>query len=393
MRSVDTIFAALLKPIDRGAFKELVERHDADAYDKSFSSWRHLVALLYAQLSGADSLRAVVAGWNAHAHHHYHLGGGPLARSTLADANRRRPAGVFAALFESMAAALDRGGRAEGRAMVRLLDATPIPLGPLCACATWNGRIRGLKMHLVYDPAADRPSQVEVTTATVNDVAIGRTVPLEPGATYVFDKGYCHYGWWTEIAAAGAGFVTRPKSNVRWHVLATRAVPDPAGDGFRVLEDCEVALASRGDSKLPLRLRRLRVEREDTRRGGGTVITLLTNDLRRSAVEIGALYKTRWQIELLFRWIKQHLKIKRFLGRNENAIRLQILAARIAFALLRIAARRHGLRALPALRLAELAGAGLFTRKPLARIDKPPEIHPHRRQPSGSPNQYAFSYA
>jgi len=391
MRYVDSIFAALLKPIDRRAFKGLVERHAADAYDKSFGSWQHLVALLYAQLSGADSLRAVVAGWNAHAHHHYHLGGGPLARSTLADANRRRPAGPFAALFESVAAQLDRGGRAEGRAMLRLLDATPIPLGPLSACATWNGRIRGLKMHLVYDPAADRPGRVEITSATVNDIAVGRTVPLEPGATYVFDKGYCHYGWWTEIAAAGACFVTRPKSNARWRVIATRAVPDPAGDGFRVLADDEVALASRGDSKLPLRLRRLRVEREDTRRRGGTVITLLTNDLQRSAVEIGALYKTRWQIELLFRWIKQHLKIKRFLGRSENAIRLQILAAMIAFALLRLAARRH-LLALPALRLTELAGACLFTRKPLARIDKPPETHPHRRQPSVSPNQYAFSY-
>jgi IS4 transposase len=343
------------------------------------------LALLYAQLSGATSLRAVVAGWNANAHHHYHLGAGALARSTLADAGVRRPPALFAELFEGLSAQLDRGRRGEGRQMVRLIDATPIPLGKLCAFATWNGRIRGLKMHLVYDPDADRPSRVEITPATVNDVEIGRTMPLEPGATYVFDKGYCHYGWWAQIADAGALFVTRPKSNARWEVLKKRRLHAVTGDGFRVVEDCEVALASKGDSKLPIRLRRLRVARDD-----GKEITLLTNDMERPAREIGALYKTRWEIELLFRWIKQHLEIKSFLARNENAIRLQILVAMIAFALLRIAARLNRL-ALPALRLAQLVGACLFIRKPIARIDKPPPVNPHRPQPA-SLLQATFSY-
>src|SRR6185436_1042453 len=118
------------------------------------------------------------------------------------------------------------------------------------------------------------------------------------------------------------------------------------GDGFTILEDSEVRFASKGDSKLPIRLRRIRLRRHE---GNGTIV-LLTNDLERSAVEIGKLYKGRWQIELLFRWIKQHLRIRKFLGNNDNAIRLQILAAMIAYLLLRIAARLHGAN-MPHLRL------------------------------------------
>lgn len=386
MRHLDSIFASLLKPLDRRAFKRVVERHDADAYCKSFSSWRHLVALIYGQLGRTDSLRGLVAGWNANAHHHYHLGGGALARSTLADANARRPVAVFAEVFEMLSAQLDRRSRGEGRQMVRLIDATPIPLGRLCAFATWNGRIRGLKMHVVYDPHGDHPRRFDITPATVNDIEIGRATPIEPGATYVFDKAYCHYGWWTQIAAAGATFVTRPKTSARWRTVAGRPLGEATGPGFRVLKDCEVALASKGNSKLPVRLRHIMVQRDDAK-----VITLVTNDMQRPAVEIGALYKTRWQIELLFRWIKQHLEIKTFIGRNENAIRLQIAAAMIAFALLRIGARLHRL-ALPAIRLVQLIGSSLFVRKPLAKIDKPPPLNPSRPPPFASPRQRAFCY-
>ncbi|MCI0431465.1 MAG: IS4 family transposase [Rhodospirillales bacterium] len=387
MRHLDSIFAGLLKPLDRRAFKASARRHDADAYCKSFDSWGHLVALIYAQLGGIGSLRELIAGWNANAHHHYHLGGGAIARSTLADANARRPVAVFADAFERLSAQLDRRSRSDGEAMLRLIDATPIPLGRLCKFAAWNGRIRGLKMHLVYDPHADRPHGLDITPANVNDIEIGRATPLEKGATYVFDKAYCHYGWWASIAGAGAYFVTRPKHTARWRAIELRPLGETAGDGFRIIGDCAVALASKGDSKLPIRLRRIAVERDDAK-----AITLITNDMRRPAVEIAALYKARWQIELLFRWIKQHLEIKTFLGRNDNAIRLQIVAAMIAFALLRIAARLHRIH-LPPLRLAQLAGSCLFVRKPLASIDKPPPLNPSRHPPISSPNQWEFSYA
>ncbi len=387
MRYLDSIFGSLLKPIDRRQFRAIVDEHDGDAYDKTFDSWNHLVVLTFAQLSHIDNLRGLEVAFNANAHHHYHLGVGELARSTLSDANARRPVGVFAQTFEMMSATADRRTRGEGAEMVRLIDASPIPLGKVCKWAKWNGRIRGMKLHVVYDPNADVPHCVAITPANVNDVEIGRQVAIEAGMTYVFDKGYYHFGWWQKINDTKAFFVTRTKVNTRLRVTKRRYLRKIIGDGFRIIDDAEVVLASKGDSRLPIPLRRIRVRRDN-----GGIITLLTNDLARTAVEIAALYKGRWQIELLFRWIKQHLDIRKFLGNNDNAIRLQILAAMIAYLLLRIAARVNCLT-MPALRLTELVCQRLFMRRPIAEIDKPPPVNPGKPKPRFSPDQLEFCYA
>jgi IS4 transposase len=381
-----SIFGRLLEPINRRQFQTAVDRLDGDAYDKSFKSWDHLVALIYAQLSGNTSLRAVVTTFNANPQHHYHLGTGQLSRSTLSDANARRPVGIFAQTFAALSAMASRQLRTEGMEMVRLIDASPIPLGKVCSWATWNGRIRGMKLHVVYDPKGDVPKCVEVTPATVNDIEIGRQVPIQAGTTYVFDKGYCRFDWWQKINDSKAFFVTRAKERIRLRAFRHRAIRKRKGDGFEIIADDEVKLISKGDSRLPIPLRRIRVRREN-----GGVITLLTNDLARPAVDIAALYKSRWQIELLFRWIKQHLDIRKFLGNNENAIRLQVLAAMIAYLLLRIAARANCIKMLP-LRLAELVSQLLFTRRVLATIDKPPPINPSRPKCRTSPNQMEFCY-
>ena len=387
MRYLDSIFGSLLKPIDRRWFQAAVDRHSADAYDKTFKSWDHLVTLVFAQLSGVDSLRGLELAFNVNAQAHYHLGVGEIARTTVSDANARRPTEPFAELFGMLARNADRTCRREGVAMVKLIDASPIPLGKLCQWAKWNGRIRGLKLHVVYDPHADIPRCVEITPANVNDVEIGRRTPIVRGTTYVFDKGYCHFGWWRKINDDGAFFITRAKVNMRLRATDWRSRDPIVGDGFTIIDDAKVKLTSKGNARLPIPLRRIRLRRDK----GGT-ITLITNDLTRTAVEIAALYKSRWQIELLFRWIKQHLRIRKFFGKNENAIRLQILAAMIAYLLLRIAARLHRL-AMPALRLAELVCQRLFLRRPLAEIDKPPSVNPSRRQLNLSLNQLEFCYA
>src|ERR1700729_2967504 len=387
MRFVDSIFAKLLKPIDRRAFQKIVDRHRGDAYDKTFRSWDHLVALVYAQLAGIDGLRALEAGFNANPHHHCHLGTGKLARATLSDANARRPAAIFTESFVLRAAPADRQTRQEGAAMVELIDSSPVPLGKVCEWAPWNGRIRGMKLHVVYDPRADVPRCVEITPANVNDVEIGRRTPIKAGTTYVFDKGYCRFDWWRNINDCGAYFVTRAKVNMRLRAVRHRYLRKRRGNGFAVVADDEVVLTSKGDSRLPIPLRRVKV-----RRDSGGVITLLTNDLSRTAVEIAALYKSRWQIELLFRWIKQHLDIRKFLGANDNAIRLQVLAAMIAYLLLRIAARVNCITMLP-LRLAELVRQFLFTQRSIATITKPPPVNPSTRQQRGSPDQLELCYA
>jgi putative transposase len=166
----------------------------------------------------------------------------------------------------------------------------------------------------------------------------------------------------------------------------SRYVSKVIGDGFRIISDDNVVLASKGDSKLAIPLRRIKVKRDK----GGT-ITLITNDLERTAVEIAALYKGRWQIELLFRWIKQHLNLRKFMGRNDNAIRLQIIAAMIAYLLLRLARRLNSLRMLD-LRFAELVCQRLFMRKSIAEIDTPPPVNPSKPKPKFSPDQLGFNY-
>lgn len=387
MRFTPSILGKLVEPINRRRFQTIVDRHDGDAYDKSFRSWHHLMVLIYAQFSGAASLRGLEAGWNANSQHHYHLGSGRVGRSTLSDANRRRPLAVFAETFALLAGQLDRQLRRDGTAMLRLIDSTPIPLGKLCDWAKSNGRIRGMKMHVVYDPNSDSPRILDITDANVNDAQIGRTITIEKGATYVFDKGYCHYGWWTQIANAKAFFVTRPKSNMGLEVLYKYHLASRRGDGFTILDDARVSLASKTNCILPIPLRRITVKRNE-----GDTITLLTNDLKRPAVVIAALYKGRWQIELLFRWIKQNLKIRKFLGNNANAIRLQLFAAMIAYALLRIAARAHRVT-IPLLRFTDLVVRCLFERRDIAAIDRPPPVNPGRRKPNCFPHQMSFDYA
>jgi putative transposase len=386
MQYCHSIFASVLKPIQRRWFQATVARHDGDAYDKSFTSWDHLVALVFAQLSGADSLRALEAVWNAHAHHHYHLGTGRLARSTLSDANARRPVEIFAETFDMLSGIADRALKREGGEMLRLIDATPIPLDEIVGWAEWNGRTRGLKLHVVYDPETDHPRRIEITPACVNDVLVGRTVPIESGATYVIDKAYCDYAWWTRLHEAGSYFLTRQKTNANYRLVRRHPLRNTKGDGFTILCDAEVKLATQGHTRLSIPMRRVRLKRDD-----GAVLTLITNDLQRPAVEIAALYKIRWQIELLFRWIKQHLKLRKFLGRSENAIRLQVIAAMIAYLLLRIAAR-HSRVALPAIRFADLIASCLFARKPLAKIDLPPDVHPSKPRPHPA-NQLELAYA
>src|SRR5689334_17908019 len=186
MRFQSSTFSQLLAPLDRRAVKAIARRHRGDAYAKLFDSWGHLVVTIFAQLSGADSLRGLEAEWNAYAQHHYHLGTGKLARSTLADASRRRPASLFAEVFGAVASLLDSGVRREGEAVVRIIDSTPIPLGKLCEGVKSNGRIRGMKVHVVFDPARDCPRVLDITDANVNDAQIGRTVAIEPGAVYCF---------------------------------------------------------------------------------------------------------------------------------------------------------------------------------------------------------------
>jgi len=285
---------------------------------------------------------------------------------------------IAAALGPVAAGAL----RQESDALIRLLDSTPIALdGKRFAWAQANARTRGLKLHLLHDPRHRRPVWFAVTSAKVDDVVAGRAVPLEPGATYVFDKGYTDYRWWSAILAAGAFFVTRRKRNAR-----CREITQAAATGDGILFDRRLKIGHRqargGAPKNPLydvSLREIGVARPDK----AEPLYLLTNDCARPAAEIAALYKQRWDIELLFKWLKQNLKIRSFLGRSENAVRIQIYVALIAFMLLHIlhqtAAR--GFKASTALLLTQLKIA-LFSPFTLRQTARPPPKPPALRPPN-----------
>jgi putative transposase len=334
-----TAFQRLLEPLDRRVIARAVVAHDGDRGvgrgDNAWTCDRHLKSLLFAQLAGLTSLRQIVTGLAAHSRWFYHLNLRAPCRSTLADANAERPAAVFrdvaVALIPVAAGAL----RGDSEALIRLLDATPIPLkGDGFPWAEANARTRGLKLHLLYDSRQRQPVWFDLTSAKIDDVVAGRAIPLEKGATYVFDKGYTDYRWWSQIIDAGAVFVTRRKRNAQ-----CRDIREQSASGDGIVADRLLKIGHRqprgGAPVNPLyqtELREIVVARPDH----DQPLYLLTNDFERPATDIAQLYKERWEIELLFKWLKQNLKIRRFLGRSENAVRTQIYVALIAFLLLRI---------------------------------------------------------
>jgi len=261
-----------------------------------------------------------------------------------------------------------------GTTLIRLIDATPIALKDArFAWAEASSRTRGLKRHLLYDPRQRRPVWFELTSAKLDDAVAGRAAPLEAGATYVMDKGYTDFRRWSEIAAAGAFFVIRRKRNTH-----RREVVETAARGAGILADRRLKIGHRqargGAPHNPLYdtvLREVVVARPDK----AAPLVLLTNDLSRPASEIAALYKERWEIELMFKWLKQNLKIRRFWGRSENAVRIQIYVALIAFMLLRIlhSTAARSCKTGTALLLAQLR-IGLFAPLHLAQTAKPPPI-------------------
>lgn len=328
-------FSELLKSIRRDSFEKSVERHQANKFSKGFGCWQHLVAMLYAQLSGFGSLRDVETGFNEHVNHHYHLGARPIKRATLADANRTRSLMPFLELTQSLISQVGRTVARDIREGVYLLDATPITLkgrGFEWTVGTKTRKGQGLKVHMELASEVVLPTYLKITPPNINDITVGQEMPLREGVIYVFDKGYCDYNWWWKIHCAHSKFVTRLKSNAAVELRAQRDLSEEPED---ILEDVEFVLKNRqprggkyNDYCEPLR--RVTVRRKDQR---DKVFVLVTNDMESSAVEIADLYRQRWQIELFFKWIKQNLKIKKFLGRSDNAVKIQILTAIIAYLL------------------------------------------------------------
>lgn len=382
MRHHNSVFHAMLKQVPWHRFEALVEARGADKGVRKLTTKSQLVALLYAQLSGAASLREVEAGLRSHEVRLYHLGATPARRSTLADANALRPAALFAELFAMM---LQQAHRRVRRALAEttyLIDSTGLRLDSRSAdWARFSATVCGAKLHVIYDPDADRPLYAAVTGAKVNDITAAHAMPIEPGATYVFDLGYYDYAWWARLDAAACRIVTRFKSNTPLRVVEELPVPV----GTTILSDRIGFLPERQakSRRNPLEnaVREVRVT-TDT----GKVLRILSNDLDASAQEIAGLYRRRWAIELFFRWVKQTLKITRFLGTSENAVRIQIAVALLAFLLLRLAQATQRAITSP-IAFARLVRANLMHLRHLHQLLEPPQTLPQ------NPNQLVLQWA
>jgi Transposase DDE domain/Domain of unknown function (DUF4372) len=376
MRHQNSVLHGMLKHVPWSEFDQLVKEHGADERARRLTTRSQFVALLYGQLSGAASLREIVTGLESHAARLYHLGADVVRRSTLADANAGRPAAVFSDLLAIMMGQAHRGLRRKLAETVYLIDATSLRLTEASgAWARFSAKVCGAKLHVVYDADADRPIYAAVSEAKINDITIAQEMPIEPGATYVFDLGYYDYAWWAKLDAAQCRIVTRFKSNTPLELVKEL----PAPEGTNILSDRIGFLPARQarSRRNPMQdaVREVRIKTET-----GKVLRILSNDLDASAEEIADLYRRRWAIELFFRWVKQTLRITRFLGSSENAVRIQIAVALIAFLLLRLAHAALKI-AQGQLAFARLIRANLMHRRRIDRLlDGAPEHLPDANQ-------------
>ncbi|WP_223861839.1 IS4 family transposase, partial [Geminicoccus harenae] len=347
-----TLFSTLLQQVPWGVFDRAVVAERADRGHRRLSARSHLATLLLAQLLPMRGLRDIEAITAAHAKALGRRRIAPVRRSTFADANARRSSGPIEALIPALLSRLSPCQARQTRQALRLVDATlirpgfqadpqlspdscPCRDGAGACCAGWarfqNGNLAA-KVHVVFDPTLGVPVFFEVTSGNTNDITVAKTaMPIETGATYIFDLGYYDFGFWADLDRQACRFVTRLKKNTPITIVAEHAVPA----GSNVVFDRTVQLPSR-----------LAASRTNpfgkpgrcigVRLNTGKTITLFSNDLTSPAEEITELYKTRWQIELFFRWLKQHLRIRHFFGRSENAVRLQIAAAIVAYLLLKL---------------------------------------------------------
>lgn len=331
------VFAQLAEFLPQRVFDSIVKKYDGDKYVKHFSCWNQLLCMLFGQLTNRDSLRDLIVTLEAHSKKSYHLGlGKSVTRSNLAKANESRNSGIFED-FAYHLINIARNKRAnedfEIKGKVYAFDSTTVDL---CLNVFWWARFRktkgGIKIHTLFDITTQIPAFIHITPAAVNDMNAMDHINYEEGAYYVFDRGYVDFSRLNTINKLKAFFVVRAKSSLKYRRIYSAKVDKTNG----VLCDQTGKLTGFYTSKdYPEILRRIKYHDKESAR----TFVFLTNNMEITAYQVALLYKNRWQIELFFKWIKQHLKIKSFWGTSEkNAVRIQIYSAITAYCLVSIIA-------------------------------------------------------
>jgi hypothetical protein len=382
MVRVASLFSQILQKIPRDVFDALVQKSGAERGAKGFSSWTHLVAMLFSQLAHADSLREICNGLACCEGKLIHVGLHESPhRSTLSYANGHRPASMFQDLFfkvlgrfrEQKQLGRKRSFRFKNRLL--LLDSTTITLClSLFPWAKFRQAKGGVKLHVLLSQEDYLPEYAVITEASQHDIRPARELCLRPGSIVVMDRGYNDFSLFGKWCEAGVYFVTRMKDNTSYEVEQTRDLPQ----NRPILADEIIRLSGAGATqKCPHLLRRVVVWDEEHQRE----IVLLTNHLEFGATTLAAIYRERWQIELFFKALKQNLKIKSFVGTSENALLIQIWTALLALLLLKwlhhLSAAGWSLS-----NLASMLRLNLFTYRDLKQwLDKPLETAPRLPEP------------
>ena len=334
------VFSQLVSvALDRNHFNYLVRKYEGDKYVKHFTCWNQLLVMMFGQLCNRESLRDLTNAVAAHQKKCYHLGFGKhVSKTNLAYANSNRDYRIFEEYAYYLIAEARKkratdifqlGGN------VYAFDSTTIDL---CLSVFWWAKFRkhkgGIKVHTLYDVETQVPAFFHITEAAVHDSKVMSVIPYETGSYYVFDRGYNDFKQLYRIEEIGSYFVIRAKKNLQYRVLKwKRRMPE------NVLSDAEIELTGYYPSKhYPKRLRLVRYHDPEQNRD----FMFLTNAMSLTSLQIANLYKNRWQVELFFKWLNQHLKIKKFWGASENAVRIQIYCAICAYCLVAIA--QHDLK-------------------------------------------------
>jgi len=330
------IFAQLTDFLPRRAFDRIVKNHNGNKHVRSFTCWNQMLCMTFGQLTARDSMRDLMLSIEAHQPKYYHLGFGPtVTRRNLGKANEKRSYKIFeefayVLIDQARKSCYSNDFEVKVDGNVYALDSTTIDL---CLSVFWWAEFRknkgGIKLHTLYDVKSSIPSFLYISKASVHDVNILDMISYETGSFYIIDKAYIDFKRLNHINSQGSFFVTRAKDNIRFKRMYSYPVDKSIGVLVNQLGKLEGYYSQK---HYPGKLRRIKYYDQEHQKE----LIYLTNNTVLEAKEIALLYKKRWEVEIFFKWMKQHLKIKSFWGTTMNAVKIQIYCAIIAYCLVAI---------------------------------------------------------
>ena len=369
-----TVFAQLIEYASHKEFQKCVGKYRGKRHPRRFSHWDQFLAMGFAQLTYRESLRDIEACLGAVPDKLYHMGfGGPVARTTLADANEQRDWRIYAEFAQGLITQarqlyINEPLGIELEQTVYALDASTIDLClSMFPWARFRRTKAGIKLHTLLDLRGSIPVFIWVTDAKYADVRILDVLIPEPGSIYLFDRAYVDFRRLYQLTEARAIFVTRAKRKLNWRRRYSHPVDRTTG----LICDQTIVLTSTRAANYPVPIRRVSYRDSET----GQKLEFLTNDFSLPALKIAQLYRLRWKVELFFKWIKQHLRIKTFFGTSDNAVRTQIWIAISVYLLVAIARKRLGIER-DLYTILQILSVHAFEKVPLAQVLSSPDYTP-----------------